>query len=454
MPITHVRPWYDTAGSATPGHASGTVVLNNTTVPAGPGSMLVALVAYRPTAAAETPTYTLTDNLGGVWHQAKDSEGNPIIVGAGGTQSTKYAIFVRLNAGGVTSVSTNVSTPSGGYVISLVHEFAGGPTTGTPVWVALGEVLASATSWTGRTLTGVPEGSLVLAGASMGVTNRTMASVDPYTLGGTYKGSQTYNVAAWSTAGAGGTVTGPNYALQAGDSASSLSHLLAAIVGTEGVAALVVEAGADQTIFTNESATLTATTTGGEGGKTFLWTIQSGPAGPVLGNEDAAATTFDPDGTPGTYVLRCTVTDSTGSAYDEATITVSARPRVGITGASGWSTVTGAATPLAALTDDSLASYVETGPNPVNEVLTVDVPSLEAPTGTAFIMPVELSAVGNGGWITPQIAAGSGWVEGFPLYVVGAPDYYELTWPVAALGEVSWESGVQVRLVADFDDVL
>lgn len=70
------------------------------------------------------------------------------------------------------------------------------------------------------------------------------------------------------------------------------------------------------------SVALTCTATGGSGTKTYAWTCPSGPSTSTgqFSVLNADTTVFTPAGGAGTYLPRCTVTDSTGSAFGQATI--------------------------------------------------------------------------------------------------------------------------------------
>jgi len=88
-----------------------------------------------------------------------------------------------------------------------------------------------------------------------------------------------------------------------------------------GSSSLAISAGVDQSGFTSAAYSLNAIASGGAGTKSYAWTKLSGPTGAFSGAA-AAATDFTPTAA-GVYVLRCTVTDDTGSVSDDVTLTVS-----------------------------------------------------------------------------------------------------------------------------------
>lgn len=86
---------------------------------------------------------------------------------------------------------------------------------------------------------------------------------------------------------------------------------------------LLVDAGADQSIYVGQTASVSASASGGTAPYSYAWSKVSGPTGSFL-NANQAATTFDPSGGAGTYVLRCTVTDAASAvAQDDLTLNVS-----------------------------------------------------------------------------------------------------------------------------------
>jgi len=146
---------------------------------------------------------------------------------------------------------------------------------------------------------------------------------------------------------------------------------------------LAVSAGADQSILTGQSATVTATATGGSGTRTFVWTQISGAAGTLAGS--GATQTFTPSAA-GTAILRAVVTDSTGSVQDDVAITTTVAPTLvklaKINASTGWTPVGG--TVKVALGDSLAGTEIVSSGNPT--AVTVD----------ANIGPVSPPAIGKG----------------------------------------------------------
>ena len=74
------------------------------------------------------------------------------------------------------------------------------------------------------------------------------------------------------------------------------------------------------------TVTLTGTPSDGDGSATHLWSIQGGPntSTSQLSSTTSASPVFNPV-TSGSYLIRDTVTDSTGTAFDEKTLVVTGR---------------------------------------------------------------------------------------------------------------------------------
>jgi len=143
---------------------------------------------------------------------------------------------------------------------------------------------------------------------------------------------------------------------------------------------LNVSAGANQNILVGQNASLIGSATGGSGTKTYAWTKTSGPSG-SFGAATSAATTFTPSGGAGTYVLRLTVTDSSGTAYAEMTLTVgaaglTANPASAIS--TGWTVIGSSA--VVALSDTDDGTYLQaTGPSSL--LLDITFGAIQAPAG-------------------------------------------------------------------------
>src|SRR5690606_29072976 len=129
-------------------------------------------VATKISGPSSNASITVSDNLGGVWSQVADTNGDPVVSGDGA--SSKVTMFARLGAGGVTNVtitSLDTSTSADGYLIAFLREYSGGPAAGAVEWVVDSTVGANDNSWPVLGID-VPSGALVTGLASTGVTNR------------------------------------------------------------------------------------------------------------------------------------------------------------------------------------------------------------------------------------------------------------------------------------------
>jgi len=275
-------------------------------------------------------------------------------------------------------------------------------------------------------------GSLVAVGANAKSTagaKRSMlgvASFEPAGAGSMSGATASYTPAATPTNGQG----------------VSVSFLL-------GTTPLAVNAGSDQTIDAAGAAAISATATGGTGSKTYAWTIVSGGTG-TFGSSTAATTTFTPSAA-GTYVLRCTVTDDSGSASDDVTITATARRYLAsIASSTGW-TATGG-TVQAVLADTSSATYVTSPGNPTGALIDG---TLQPMTPPAAEQPLVVRLRGN------KTGASTGSIvvklyDGTTLRatqtVASVPNSEAdmvVTFPAASITAItSWATGVRMTIEA------
>ena len=144
--------------------------------------------------------------------------------------------------------------------------------------------------------------------------------------------------ASWSKQSGPGTVTFGN-ANQAGTTATFSAtgvYVLRLTANDGGLTAtddvqitvngpLMVNAGADQVITLPNTAMLLGNVTGGAGTLTINWTKQSGP-GSVIFSQASNTATEAIFALSGVYVLRLSVTDTTGTVTDDVQVTVNADP--------------------------------------------------------------------------------------------------------------------------------
>jgi len=212
---------------------------------------------------------------------------------------------------------------------------------------------------------------------------------------------------------------------------------------------LVVSAGADQTIDASGSTTVTATATGGSGSKTYAWTIVSGGTG-TFGSASSASTTFTPSA-PGTYGLRCTVTDGSGSSSDDVIVTATSRRRIAtVTSSTGW-TATGG-TVQAVLADNSSATYVTSPNNPSGALIDGILQPITPPAaGQPFVVRLRGYKSGaTSGSVTVKLYDGAALraTQVIPA-IPDAEGEMTATFPSGDIALVtSWATGVRITIEA------
>lgn len=440
MALVPTRAWpLVTAGS------SGFISSTNTSSPAPVGSALTAIVAVRPTNTADpTPAIVLTDSHGGTWELSE-------LGGVEGT-STRLAVAVRTTpADGVTSVTATVAGTS--QIHLHVFEFAGAPSSLT-IADSVADVHVDATVYAPLEVT-APANSLVIGAGSSGVTNRTiLLQGSDYVEIGNHKASGVHSASAYRVVGASAVTTGPAWALAEGNSSMSLVQVTAVITEGDGPSALTVDVGADRTTNVDTPIQLTASVSGGSGARTFSWTVESGPSGGgTFVDPSVQNPTFDPGSAPGTYVLQCAVTDSTGTATDSLTLTVlhttTLLPLAEITQTAGW-TVTGAANALAALSDSDDNTFITSSDNPTDLVLGAKLPALMTP-GQPLVVRLRGGAPNSSSasvvgrlYVGASLKATSSSVSISP--VTGE---INVSFPLASLSDITaqdWQDGVDLTL--------
>lgn len=103
-------------------------------------------------------------------------------------------------------------------------------------------------------------------------------------------------------------------------SGSTIQGILFTVART-GVSAVYVVTGSDQTITTSETATISASASGGTAALSYNWTQTDGPIG-SFADATSSSTVFTPSATAGTCTLQISVTDGADTATDVLVITV------------------------------------------------------------------------------------------------------------------------------------
>lgn len=258
-------------------------------------------------------------------------------------------------------------------------------------------------------------------------------------------------------AGGPGIVSGPLYIPGAGEATGNnqgtFSYSASNVQPTSGSASpnywidvtlsnseLAVSAGTDQAIYTTQTASLTASATGGSGTKSYTWTKVSGPAG-TFSAPSSASTTFTPTGGAGVYVLRALVTDSSGTGQDDVTVTVTAAPTLvsydSITSSTGWTPTGG--TVLAVISDSSDSTLITSSDNPVNVLLDGYLPAITAPgSGQNFVTRVRCDRPGaSSGAITGRLYEGSTLRSTVVVNVPSSLGDVDISFPAADLAPIT-----------------
>lgn len=211
---------------------------------------------------------------------------------------------------------------------------------------------------------------------------------------------------------------------------------------------LAVTVTGDDEGYVGIASPVSAVASGGSGARTYSWTSSASGS---FASPTAASTTYTA-GATGAHVLTCTVTDADGSDSDSLTFTAEELPTQNFTAASGWTTVVGG-TRIAVLSDETDATYVETGDDPQDEVLTLTLPSIQRPTGDLTV-PLRLSAPSGTVTITPRLTVydtGSTprTVTATSITVSGDVAAYTAIFPAGSLADtVDWETGLTLTLTA------
>jgi hypothetical protein len=172
----------------------------------------------------------------------------------------------------------------------------------------------------------------------------------------------------------------------------------------------IVDAGADQTVPSGATVTLSGSETAATGTTiaSRAWSFTSSPGtAPTLTGGTTATASFTA-ATAGTYVLRYRVTDSAG-IFNDSTVTVyatTANARPNNTPSTGGWTAVGATTIHAALADEVATTYAETSDNPQGDTFVVDLPPAPVGAKTVFY-DVQASAAAPVGSLLVEYLSGT-----------------------------------------------
>lgn len=222
-----------------------------------------------------------------------------------------------------------------------------------------------------------------------------------------------------------------------------------------GSSALDVTVGSDQSIYTTQSASIAAFATGGSGTKTYAWTKTSGPTG-TFSSAATSTGTFTPTGGAGVYVLRCTVTDGSGTDFDELTVTVTTVPSTTsyttITSSTGWVATGG--TVQAVLADGSDATYVTSPNSPSSAQVDGVLGAVTPPSpGQDFVVNLRLQKISaTSGSLVCRLYDGATLIS--TVNVSSIPDTLSnvpVTFPaaeIAAMPSGTWAIGARLTISA------
>lgn len=154
---------------------------------------------------------------------------------------------------------------------------------------------------------------------------------------------------------------------------------------------LTTDVGPDRNIQVDGDVTLTAATANGAGTKTYDWDVSGGTG--TFSAPAAASTDFMPDG-PGTYVVSCTVTDDSATAYDAMALSVTVDPAIAVdvlptaATAAGWAlTPATGMTAVQILADSDGGTYLSSdGVGPISFTL---APLPEPVAGQDLIVDID-----------------------------------------------------------------
>lgn len=300
-------------------------------------------------------------------------------------------------------------------------------------------------------LTATEAGSLAFSLVTFGTTNRYIqndaagwsAFIERRSSGLATIGSYNLN--------AGPGSVGPSWSYTSG---STTTPVVGGLVMTPGEgggpSALEVDAGADQSIYVGQSASVSASASGGTSPYTYAWTVISG-SGSFL-NANQASTTFTPTGGAGTRTLRCIVTDANSTvAQDDLTVTASQAPEfvtiASVNDSTGWTPTGG--TVQQVLSDTSDSTLVTSIENPTAQVLDVVMGPAVVGEGQNWTQRVRMrrSSSASSGTATGYLYTGSTLISTVPgRPIPGSLGDVDFTFPnadVATITTQQWTDGVR-----------
>lgn len=363
---------------------SGTPSATGSATPAG--ALVVVFAAVRSTTATVS---SITDTGGNTWTPLASS------AIAGGGASVQIFGWTCPDADPLTSVSVTFDESVASNCSAFVF-----PTGATVSPVDDLEVVAqtAATPYPACQVTPTEAESAVIGVVALQVTSRVLSqTVDAYTEGTTASANQLLTRYAVDE-GAGTSATGPSWSTISGGSPVPAALMTLAVkMGDDAPDPLTINAGADQSIYIGNTATLTATVGGGSGGSTGSWSQVSGPAA-TIGAPTSLSTTVTPTGGAGAYQFRRTQTEGVEVVTDDVLVTVSAAPAfvtiASVNDSTGW-TATGG-TVSAVLSDTSDTTFVISADSPTGQSLDVTFGAIDVEAGLVLRLRAEHDDASSG----------------------------------------------------------
>ena len=402
------------------------------------GAFIVVIAGTRD----DTATLTVTDNSG------TNSYTSAGVIDTA-SSLVKGELFYCANAAATTQIvvssTASVATHAGAIILDGVDA-------GDPV-----DVVSSSSpspvggSYPVEDVTPSDGDNIVIGISGLPVTNRILEQQDGSYTDLTASSANQFRMDASYKVAAGTSPTGPQWDLVSG-SATSANLLTVAFNAGEGggPGPLSVDAGSDQSIYVGQSASVSASASGGTSPYSYAWTVVSG-GGSFL-NQNQASTTFTPSGSAGARVLRCIVTDANSTvAQDDITVTVSQAPEfvtvASVNDSTGW-TATGG-TVRQVLSDTSDSTLITSMDNPNEQILDITMESATVNPGQHWTQRVRCRRGGDAtsGTMTGYLYTGStlhSTVSG--RSVPGSMSDVDFTFPAGDLTDITsqqWTDGVR-----------